>query len=430
MDYADETTEIELIGNLLNDPDSVLDVMGTLTASDFTNGKLAKAYDHFIQAYRSGDKHDTGTLAKAADLDPVLLAKCLEDGWMTANIKFRARRIVEFSHRRTVLAECRKLAGELGQLNSHQMSERLSGIAAAISLKSGEKKVYDSTALCIRVTDMQEKRLADKGEIIGATLGLELLDKNVRGLKPKRTTVIAAGTGFGKTTLALNVFHNIAHDGKRILFLSNENDVDDNLDRLCGIATGHPLADVESGNVYDKIAFGFAKRFHGKAAFISDNSPRSIDEVCATISKYAVQESIDVAIVDYIGEISGEGKDKENEEARLARYGQRLVDCSKAMGVHIIILAQLNRAGNGKGKPTKADLAGCFKLAQKAHTMLLFWQDEEKTDVITIEKNRQGPAGVDVAVNYNRATQQIKESGLYIASTKEVVQPRGKTWRS
>lgn len=421
MTYEDPQSEQELIGNLMNEPDSVLDVMGYLAPADFTNEHLGVAYQCFVDAFNQGQKLDARTLSERASLPPATMSACIEAGWMTANIKFRAKKLVELSHKRRTYAECRKLVADLANIDSQEISSRLSDLAATLALKDTAKKIFSSKELCLRVMELQKERQANKGDISGAMTGFPLLDKSIRGMKPKRATFIAAGTGFGKTTLALNIYHNVTAAGRKTLFLSNENDIDDNLDRLCGVASGHDLQKIETGEAYEAVTLKFTTKYKSKTAFLSDNSPRNIDEVCATISKYAIQDGVELAVVDYIGEISGDPKDRENEEAKLARYGQRLIDCAKSMNIHIIILAQLNREGNKKGKPGKTELAGCFRLAQKAHTMLLFWQDDKKNDIISIEKNRQGPAGASVAVKFDRATQRIRERGAYLESSQEVV---------
>jgi replicative DNA helicase len=424
MTFSDETAEKELIGNLLNDADCAVEVMGYLSAEDFTDAGLAAAYSAFCEAYANAELVDLRMIAERSKVAPSVLAECMDLGFMSANIKWRAGKVVEHSHRRRTLFECRRLAGELAELSGADISGRLSEMAANITLKSSEKKVYGADDLVRRVIEAQDTRRKGKGAIDGILTGYPVTDQQIRGMKPKRVTVIAAGTGFGKTSLALNLFNNAVREHVPSLYVSNENDIDDNLDRLCAMTARADMKQVESGAAYEVISSTFAHRYKGKTAFISDNSPRNIDEVCATVSKYAIQHNIKLAVVDYIGEISGEGKARESEEAMYARYSQRLVDCAKTLGVHIIILAQLNREGNKKGKPSKAELALCFRLAQKAHTMLLFWQDEGDQDVITIEKNRQGPAKIDIAVTFDRPTQQIKEEGLWLSSKKEIYRPR------
>jgi len=423
MNFCDEIAERELIGNLLNDADCAVEVMGLLSAEDFSDARLATAYNAFCEAYASDERTDLRMIAEKASIAPSFLAECMELGFMSANIKWRAGKIVDHAHRRRTLLECRQLAAELTDMTGAQISGRLSEIAAGITIKSADKKIYGGNDLIKRVMASQEQRRKGKGAIDGILTGYYYLDQQIRGMKPKRVTVIAAGTGFGKTSLALNLFNNAVKAKVPSLYISNENDVDDNLDRLCGMTAKVDMKEVESGSAYDTVCFSFAKLYKDKPVYISDNSPRNIDEVCATISKYAIQHNVKLAVVDYIGEISGEGRQKESEEAMFARYSQRLVDCAKTHGVHIIVLAQLNREGNKKGKPGKAELALCFRLAQKAHTMLLFWQDEDQ-DVITIEKNRQGPAKIDMAMTFDRPTQRITEEGFWGSAKKEIFRPR------
>lgn len=424
MNFSDETAEKEVIGNLLNDADCAVEVMGFLSPEDFTDVKLADAYSAFCESYANAERTDLRMLAEKAKIKPSLLSECMELGFMSANIRWRAGKIVDHAHRRRTILECRKLAVQLAEMSGAEISGRLSEMAAGITLKSTDKKIYGSNDLIKRVNAAQETRRKGRGAIDGILTGYDLLDQQVRGMKAKRVTVIAAGTGFGKTSLALNLFNNAVRQSVACLYVSNENDIDDNLDRICGMTANLDMKLVESGGAYEKVCLSFVSLYKDKPAFISDNAPRNIDEVCATISKYAIQHGVKLAVVDYIGEISGEGRQKESEEAMFARYSQRLVDCAKTHGVHIIVLAQLNREGNKKGKPSKAELALCFRLAQKAHTMLLFWQDEGDQDVITIEKNRQGPAKIDIAVTFDRPTQHIKEEGFWVGSKKEIFKPR------
>jgi replicative DNA helicase len=344
----------------------------------------------------------------------------MEAGWMTADMKHKARQLADLAHKRRTYRECSKVLQEIGNLEPEQLSARLSGIASTISLRSEKKRVYDASALVSRVNELQEERKKDPGYIRGVRTGYPILDRTVRGLRPKRMTVIAAATGFGKTTLALNLLGKVTMAGHRALFLSCENDADDNLDRLCGIVSGLDLKDVESGANSLRVWSDFQQAFTGKSLFLSDNSPRSIDEICATISRYAIQHQVEIAFVDYIGEISGDARDRETEEMKLARYAQKLLDTAKHMNVHLVVLAQLNRQGNQKGRPTKTELAGCFRLAQKAHSLLIFWQEENKQDVLTIDKNRQGPANIDIAIEFKRNTQAISEQGLWLAGKKEI----------
>lgn len=422
----DPQTEVEIIGGLLSDDSAIHDIAGTISPEDFAFPERGRVFEYLLNAYRDKLPIDMATIAEQAKVSAAMLAECAAAGWMTANLKAKVERVVNLAHKRRTHKGCLELVNSLAELPVAEISSRLSDMAASISLRNTTKKVYSAQDLMRQVSTTQEERFLQKTHIHGVRTGYDTLDESIRGLRPKRVTVIAAATGFGKSTFALNLFHNMVVYGKhKVLFLSNENDVQDNLDRLCSITARVDVKDVENGSKYDKVCKRFEEDYWKSTAFISDNSPRNIDEVVATISRYAIQEGVEVAFVDYIGEIAGDASDRENEEMKLARYAQRLVETAKTLGIHIVILAQLNRQG-AKGKPSKAELAGCYRIAQKAHSLLLFWQDDQKNDVVTLEKNRQGPPGVDMLVEFNRNMQIITEKGLYVAPK---VEEKGKAYR-
>lgn len=423
MNFQDHQAEHEIIGAMLTKKQAYLDVFDVITGQDFSVGYLGKCFDLISNAFRNDTDITITELAEQTGAPAGNLVTAMNDGDLAALFaRAKAKKLRAMANKRRVYHGCRELLALMDTLEPVELSTRLSEIAAMISMSGDVKQVFDGTAMNRRVAESQQERMKTPDVIRGILTDYPCIDQTLRGLRPKRMTVIAAGTGFGKTTLALNLFDRIVNQGKNALFISNENDVDDNLDRLCAMGAGVSLQDVESGQHYRNVCLSFKEKYQGKKAFLSDNSPRTVDEIVVTIQRHVMQHQIEVVFVDYVGEISGDALKNEAEEAKLARYTQRLLDASKQMGVHLILLAQLNREGNKIGRPSKTELAGCFRIAQKAHCMILFWQDDAKNDVVSIEKNRQGPAHVDVLVKYDRSKQLISEEGFWDAETKQKVQ--------
>lgn len=422
MNYHDIQAEHDIIGAMLTNKQAYLDVFDVITADDFSVEYLGRCFNALSDAFREERDISLPALIAETKAPAVKLVECMENGDLSALFaKNKAVKIRALANKRRVYQGCRQLLVQIETMEPIELSTRLSEIAAMVSMSGDVKKVYDGDSMLRRVLEVQKERQADPGVIRGIVTKYTCLDSILRGLRPKRMTVIAAGTGFGKTTLALNLFDRIVDQDKRALLISNENDVDDNLDRLCAMGTGISLQDVESGTNYRPVCMSFKEKYKGKSVFVSDNSPRTVDEIVVTMQRYVMQHQVEIVFVDYIGEISGDSMKGEAEEGKLARYTQRLLDATKQMGVHLVLLAQLNREGNKTGRPSKTELGGCFRIAQKAHCLILFWQDEAKNDIITVEKNRQGPAHVDVSVKYDRAKQMISEEGFWDAENKCVV---------
>ncbi len=430
--FYDKDIEMEIIGALLTDNASFLQIFDQLKADDLYSPDLARCYKTFSELYEkgiSGKTIDLGILAEYANVKPALLVECMDVGFTAANIEYRARRVKSLSQKRELYRRLKGLEQQITELEPAVIANSLSEIASDIALSGDRKRTYSTTELIGLVDKTQTERAKEPNHIRGIKTGLHFLDKILRGLQPKSLTLIAAATGFGKTTLALNMLSNIARAGHKILFISNENDVQMNLDRLSGIAANRPLKEVSSGFNASNVTEEFRKAYQQSSMFLTDNAPRDINEICGLMRKYSIQHGVEVVILDYIGEISESGSGRgqmESEEQRLARWTALLLQTARAQNVHLILVAQLNRAGNAGGRPTKAELALSFRMAQKSHSMLLFWQDTNGQDVLTVEKNRTGQTGVSIAVNFNRHTQRITDTGLYDSKKKEIVNKQPK----
>lgn len=429
--FQDKELEMELIGNLLNNNASFLEICDTLRPDDFYNVDMGKCYQAYSELYQKEKEIDLTYLVRQSGVNASIVVECIDVGFLAANIQWRARQIKTMSQRRKMYRSITLLQQQVGSLEPLELANRLSEIASDIALAGDRKRVYSTLELAEIVERTQQERATQPGHIRGIKTGMHFLDKILRGLQPKSLTLIAAATGFGKTTLALNLFANIAKQGRKTLFISNENDVVMNLDRLSGIAGSRPLKEITSGFNPENVVNEFKQMFENKSMFLSDNAPRTIDEIGGLIRKYSIQQGVEVVILDYIGEVAladtGEANRIESEEQRLARWTALLLQAARAQDVHLILVAQLNRQGNAGGKPTKTELAGCFRMAQKAHSMLLFWQDTNGQDVLTVEKNRTGQAGVNIAVTFNRSSQKIFDTGLYDTKTKQVLTKQGTT---
>jgi replicative DNA helicase len=430
-EFHDKQLEMELIGNLLNVNESFLEICDSLRPDDFYNPEMSQCYRAYSELYEKEKIIDLGYLARTSGVNASILVEAMDAGFLSANIQYRARLIKTMSQRRKIHRRASQLLQQVGTLEPLELASGFSDIASEIVLTGDRKRVYSTLELSEIVEKKQHERSTEPGYIKGIKTGLHYLDKTLRGLQPKSLTLIAAATGFGKTTFALNLLANIAKQGRKILFISNENDVQMNLDRLSGIAGSRPLKEITSGFNPENVVNEFRQAFDSKSMFLSDNSPRTIDEVCGLIRKYSIQHGVEAVIYDYIGETAladtGEANRIESEEQRLARWTAQLLQTARAQDVHLILVAQLNRQGNAGGKPTKTELAGCFRMAQKAHSMLLFWQDTNGQDVLTVEKNRTGQAGVNIAVTFNRASQKIWDTGLYDTKAKQVLTKQGTT---
>ncbi|SJZ91961.1 Replicative DNA helicase [Trichlorobacter thiogenes] len=424
----DKFSEREIIGGLLIAPDSLTNVHDLLQPGHFYAPEYGAIYAAIVEQYRAKAEPSFAALAKAAGVKPDMLVELTGDAILGAR-RQTAQRLVELAQKRSLLKQLQGIAARLPDMTPDELPGELIGPAVSINLEGSAKRVYGAPELAARAAELQAERQKEPGIIRGTRTNYTALDLTLRGQRPGCLTTVAAGTGVGKSTLGLNLTYLVAAQGIPTLLISTENNADENLDRLAGIITGKDIKDIESGRYAADITGRVSEALKNAPLYLTDNRPRNIHEVVGTMTRYALQHGIRYVVLDYIGEIAAEpsAPRNESEEQRLARWTQMLLDAARMLDIHLVLLAQLNRSGNLRGRPTKTELAGCFRIAQKSAALLILWQNEKSQDILTVDKNRQGAAKVDIAVRFNRANQRIRELGYWIESEDRIVPPSNAT---
>lgn len=420
----DKFSEREIIGGLLIAPDSLVHVHDLLRAGHFYWPEGGAIYAAIADQYQANSEPSFAALAKAAGVKPDILVELAGDAILGAR-RQTAQRLVDLAQKRTLLQQLQGIAARLPEMTAEELPGELIGPAISINMDSTTKRVYGSAELAARARELQQERQKEPGLIRGIRTNYPALDLTLRGQRPGCMTVVAGPTGGGKSTLGLNLGYAVAAQGIPTLLLSTENSLDENLDRLSGVITGKEIRDVESGRYAAEITEKVTNALQTAPLFLTDNRPRTINEVIGTMTRYGLQHGVKYVVLDYIGEISPDSTGPRNESTadRLARWTQMLLDTARMLDIHLVLLAQLNRGGNMRGRPTKTDLAECFKIVQKSSALLILWQNEKGQDIVTIDKNRQGAGKVDIAIRFNRPKQRIREIGYWIEAENRIVPP-------
>ncbi|NJD37619.1 MAG: hypothetical protein FIA89_04765 [Geobacter sp.] len=419
----DRFSEREMLSGLLTFPESLPNVFDLLRPEAVADPDFGAIYGAITERYQAKGEPSFGQLAKAAGVPAALLVELTSEALYPAR-RQTAQRLVDLAQKRQLLLQLRSIATRLPEMTQEELPGELIGPAISINQDGASKRVYGSSELAARAKELQQERQREPGIIRGIRTNYSTLDLVLRGQRPGCLTTVAAGTGMGKSTLALNMVYQVAAQGVPTLLLSTENNADENLDRLAGIITGKEIRDIESGRYAADISAKVAEALQNAPLFLTDNRPRTIHECVGTMTRYALQHGVRYVVLDYIGEIAADaGPRNESEEQRLARWTQMLLDTARMLGIHLVLLAQLNRSGNMRGRPTKTELAGCFRIAQKSAALLVLWQNEKGQDLISVDKNRQGAGKVDIAVRFNRANQRIRELGYWLEADERIVPP-------
>ncbi|MAO23829.1 MAG: putative ATP-dependent helicase [Prokaryotic dsDNA virus sp.] len=188
--------------------------------------------------------------------------------------------------------------------------------------------------------------------------------------------VIAAGTGQGKSTLALNIAYNLRNSN--IAYYSLEMPAAQLMGRMASNHSG-----INFNKIRDKdMNEGEWSILQNTIKSIRDSSIRFIDngihinQLCAHARSMKNNNGLDLIIVDYIQLVGSDGQSREREVANITR---KLKGLSMDLDVPVIALSQLSRDHEKRANPRPClrDLRESGAIEQDSD-LVLFLYDEAK----------------------------------------------------
>ena len=282
----------------------------------------------------------------------------------------------------------------------------LAVIAAA--LQRLEQLTDGETAADLRTTeqvatDLTERwQKAEAGTRFVQPTGYPKLDKLLGGgMIRGGIYYLAARTGNGKTTFALNVAERLLEKGRRVLFVTLEMEAEELEARRLAMADGrHTAMTILQGDLlprdYDELVprlLDLAKR-----PLVYLDRPRvRVEDVIF----FARRVKADVVIIDYLGLMAH--RQGPTPYVEVSHTSNELKRAARALKVPILCLAQLNRAPEGRNdqKPRLSDIRDSGSIEQDGDGVMLLQKLDwgESTDSklspldLIVAKNRHGGTG-------------------------------------
>ncbi len=296
---------------------------------------------------------------------------------------------------------------------------------ADILLESAEQKIYDirqgrvtrgpakiGDIIVNEVYDkLQKLSSADKDKYKGFTTGFVDLDKAITGLNRSDLLIIGARPAMGKTSLALNLARNTAMLGKKkVLFFSLEMTKEQLAQRVLSTEARVESTKMRTGNIspdeWAKLATATALLSNCELYF-DDTSNMTVSEMKSRIRRL---RDVDAVFVDYL-QLMKSGSRVESRVQEVSEITRNLKLMAKDLNIPVVVLAQLARSTEGRGKshkPQLSDLRESGSIEQDADIVIMLYRDEyyanEKGDEhidedrpaineaeFIIAKNRHGP---------------------------------------
>lgn len=279
--------------------------------------------------------------------------------------------------------------------------------------------VYHPSDMCEIIDRFENGEIKTMSDV---KYGYELLDKYALGMHPKQISLLAARTGTGKSTFAINVLKNVGVLQKhKILYLSNEMDKERTVKRLQSSISGIDSEYFSNMNPTQKHLYGSAReKIKNSKMIITGNMPKTIADASLIIRKNNVDKDLKVVIYDYLGETKNDNIKGIKDWERLTIYVQQLLEIAKEQNIHIIILNQFSKESEKSTSfSSRGNMLGGSEILHKADRFFYFDFDKAINKyVLSIDKNRDGEC-IKIIYDFYKNTQQILERGMYEEPDKQ-----------
>jgi replicative DNA helicase len=279
------------------------------------------------------------------------------------------------------LAECRK------SITIASISGTISGVAPV------------SADLSPIVNELSEGKLP-QGII---KTGIDKIDNLTGGLWPRLMTVVGGRPGMGKSALVLNIATNVAKQGKKVMYVTLEDDR-----RLVALRLLSRFGDVDLANLmvrsvpdgsWPKI-ISAVNDIHDIPLYIDDSAALSSDQIHQRAALQHQMTGLDLLIVDHLGEVAEKG---ESMSAMTEAAAKGIRNIAKELNIPVLLAVQLNRDVERRTdkRPTLQDLRQSGAIEQVARFVWFMYrrgyyergcEDDPDTQII-VAKSSHGKTG-------------------------------------
>jgi replicative DNA helicase len=396
----DLEVERQVLGLVMMDKDNLTNCLSVIQSPDvFYDNYHALIYAEILKLNANGVQVDTITVnngLKTCQISPengwvVYLIQLVNDAVISGNIEAYAKILVEkFLYREMIRigmamqkdgfdesADVFDLIDKV-QTNIYQLTNKLS---------SNEPKHIGS--LMAGVVSESEQRRIDKREVNGVASGIKEIDHKTKGWQKSDLVIIGARPAVGKTAFSLNLGLGGAMEGRNVLIFSLEMSANQLVNRLAA-----NFMTLEAVKVFNPIQmsedeWGVYVDNSGKLGalpiYIDDTASLTTAQIRAKAYKLINKGiGLDMIIIDYLQLISSayqKGRSRENEVSAISRDLKIL---AKDLNIPVIVLSQLNRAGDSK--PTLSNLRESGAIEQDADMVLFLYNgDGELANYVMID---------------------------------------------
>lgn len=382
--------EAAFVGSLLLRDDALFEIPSDFTAAALGNSVARSAYEAIGRLSRAKKPVDLRLVAADARMTPPQvewLQEAIAAGTTNSPAPY-AEELLDRHRRNTAIVELTK-AIEAVRGGREDVSSILGGLSARLGDVTGGEPDWHS----FREVNDEALEAMERGELVQPiATGFPSIDAAAPFCRSD-LIVLAAQTGQGKSTLALNIADNVARRGGHVLMHSFEMSRHQLWTRLAARASRFTVSELlERGNIHrvQGVQAATYALADGGYPLLMNCGKFSLGAILHSTEKAHRKHGLSLAVVDYLG-LTEVDDPKLNDEAKLAMISRALKQLAMRLNIPVVLVAQLNReadkrqeAGRPKAAPANdkaapkplpaprsSDLRGSGRIGQDANLILL-----------------------------------------------------------
>ncbi len=407
-----------VLGSILIDDQSLLQVAGVIEPEDFSLEKHRRIFLRMIDLHDRGERIDRVTLAnelirhgQLESVDGLAYLVSLDDGLpQITNLESYVRIVKSKALLRRIILSSQRTIDRC--IAGDEDPENILASAGDEILRLGEQRQGAGLATPGQIIEQYEGGvnafLDPSKRIQGVSSGFLKLDEKTGGMRPGELIILAARPAMGKTALALNIAMHVAGKLQRtVAVFSLEMSRESLLTRLLCATARVDSQKFRAGflNQHERRQLQIAASELVEAPlYIDDSAGTNLMDIHAKLRRLKAERGLSLAIIDYLQLMSGRGR-FENRVQEVSSISRGLKLMSKELEIPIVALSQLSRAPEtrqGDHRPQLSDLRESGSIEQDADIVCFLFREEiykpDRTDLkglaeLILAKQRNGPIG-------------------------------------
>ncbi len=424
--------EQNVLSIILNDNDSILEIIEYLDVDDFLNQQNRLIYREITDMFRDNIKLDItlliNRLASNKDMfneEPHVVILKIVNLYTNSSQLENYLKIIKSN---SVAYKVNLFGSKLSDytFNFDKLDDELWNLQKEfqdIINLSSKSNLITSVDLSKNYTKLLEV-IRNRGEqLTGTSSGFSDIDEFTNGFQEGDLIILAARPSIGKTALALNFLINAAKDAKEnecVVMFSLEMSANQLMERIVSSETGVNSRLLKNGSWNkndDYLIDDCIERIERLPIIIDESSNASILDIQSKLKKISISKKIKLVVVDYLQLVQGSTKLGINRQQEVAQISRALKSLARDLKTPIIAVAQLSRKieerkGSDK-KPILSDLRESGSIEQDADLVTFLDYDRSNVDESNsnnVIKKYESIVVVDfiIAKHRNGATGEIK----------------------